>query len=63
MPSYFGDSIGWWDGDTLIVDTVGFNDQSHFTRIFRRYLGVSPSAYRNSLENAHDSLLPQAVNY
>lgn len=48
---------------TDVCYTVGFNDQSHFTRIFRRYLGVSPSAYRNSLENAHDSLLPQAVNY
>jgi hypothetical protein len=27
-PSYFGHSIGHWEGDTLIVDTVGFNDQT-----------------------------------
>jgi hypothetical protein len=27
VPSYFGDSIGWWDGDTLVVDTVGFNER------------------------------------
>ena len=26
-PSYFGDSIGWWEGDTLVVDTVGFNEK------------------------------------
>ena len=26
QPSYYGHSIGWWDGDTLVVDTVGFND-------------------------------------
>jgi hypothetical protein len=25
-PSYLGDSIGRWDGDTFVVDTVGFND-------------------------------------
>jgi hypothetical protein len=26
-PSYFGDAIGRWDGDTLVVDTVGFNEK------------------------------------
>jgi hypothetical protein len=25
-PTYNGDSIGKWDGDTLIIDTIGFND-------------------------------------
>jgi hypothetical protein len=25
-PTWYGDSIGRWDGDTLVVDTVGFND-------------------------------------
>jgi hypothetical protein len=25
-PTYYGDSIGKWEGDTLVVDTVGFND-------------------------------------
>jgi hypothetical protein len=25
-PSYMGHSIGHWDGDTLVVDTIGFND-------------------------------------
>ena len=25
-PSYYGHSIGRWDGDTLIVDTIGFNE-------------------------------------
>jgi hypothetical protein len=27
-PSWMGDSIGKWDGDTLVVDTVGFNDKT-----------------------------------
>ena len=26
--SYFGDSIGRWDGDTLVVDTTGFNEDT-----------------------------------
>lgn len=26
QPSYYGHSIGWWEGDTLVVDTVGFNE-------------------------------------
>jgi len=29
-PSWYGDSVGTWDGDTLVVDTVGFNDRFWF---------------------------------
>jgi hypothetical protein len=25
-PDYYGHSVGWWDGDTLVVETTGFND-------------------------------------
>ena len=25
-PSFMGHSIGWWDGDTIVVETVGLND-------------------------------------
>jgi len=25
-PTYYGHSIGWWEGDTLVIDTVGFNE-------------------------------------
>ena len=25
-PTWYGDSIGHWEGDTLVVDTVGYND-------------------------------------
>jgi hypothetical protein len=28
IPTYYGHSIGWWDADTLVVDTVGFNEQN-----------------------------------
>jgi hypothetical protein len=27
-PSYFGYSVGRWEGDTLVVETVGFNDMT-----------------------------------
>ncbi len=27
-PTWLGDSIGHWEGDTLVVDTIGFNDRS-----------------------------------
>lgn len=29
-PSYYGDSRGHWEGDTLVVDTIGFNDKTWF---------------------------------
>jgi hypothetical protein len=25
-PTFYGHSIGWWEGDTMVVDTVGFNE-------------------------------------
>ncbi len=27
-PTWMGESIGHWDGDTLVVDTVGYNDKT-----------------------------------
>jgi hypothetical protein len=29
-PTWYGHSIGRWDGDTLVVDSVGFNDKFWF---------------------------------
>jgi hypothetical protein len=34
---------------TDIAYLTGFSDQSHFTRIFKQHMGVSPSAYKKSL--------------
>ena len=53
-PSYYGHSVGHWEGDTLVIDTVGFNergwidqrglpttDQLHLTeRITRQSLNI-----------------------
>src|SRR5262245_47965552 len=32
IPSYYGHSIGKWEGDTLVVDTVGFNEKMWIDR-------------------------------
>lgn len=31
-PTWFGHSIGHWEGDTLVIDTVGFNDKFWLSR-------------------------------
>jgi hypothetical protein len=32
QPTYMGDSIGHWEGNTFVVDTVGFNDKTWLDR-------------------------------
>ncbi len=27
IPTFMGHSIGWWEGDTLVVDTIGMNEE------------------------------------
>jgi hypothetical protein len=29
-PSYYGDSVAHWDGDTLVVDSTGFSEDTWF---------------------------------
>jgi hypothetical protein len=51
-PSWYGYSVGKWEGDTLVVDTIGFNDRSWMDgaghphsdamRIVERYRRVDP---------------------
>jgi hypothetical protein len=31
VPTYMGDSVGRWEGDTLVVDVIGFNDKTWLT--------------------------------
>ena len=26
-PTYYGHSVGWWEGDTLVIDSVGYNER------------------------------------
>ena len=51
-PTTWGTSIGRWEGDTLVVEVSGFNDQSWFDRagnfhseqlkVVERFTPVSP---------------------
>jgi hypothetical protein len=31
-PTWMGNAVGHWEGDTLVVDTVGFNDKTWIDR-------------------------------
>ena len=43
-PTWYGHSIGRWEGDTLVVDTVGFNDKFWFDyRVIRTPSSCTPS--------------------
>ncbi|MFD8519440.1 AraC family transcriptional regulator [Streptomyces capillispiralis] len=41
-----------------VAGLVGFADQAHLTRWFRRVLGVTPAAYRNSVRNSVQDSAP-----
>jgi AraC-like DNA-binding protein len=33
-----------------IVDELGFTDESHLNRVFKKYRGLSPSAFRKATQ-------------
>jgi hypothetical protein len=49
---WLGDSIGRWDGDTLVIETTNFTDKTHFRgsgnelRVIERLTRVSPDTIR-----------------
>jgi len=49
---WMGDSVGHWDGDTLVVDTTNFTDKTRFRNstenlhVVERFTRVSPNALR-----------------
>jgi len=63
VDSWMGQSVGHWDGDTLVVDVTGFNDQTWFDRagnfhsdalhVVERYTRTSPDviSYEATIED------------
>jgi len=63
VDSWMGQSVGHWDGETLVVDVTGFNDQTWFDRagnfhsdalhVVERYRRTSPDAiaYEATIED------------
>jgi hypothetical protein len=33
IPTNYGHNIGWWDGDVLVIDSVGYNEDFWFERM------------------------------
>jgi two-component system, response regulator YesN len=46
---------------TEVAYAIGFNDLSHFDRVFSRIVGQSPSEYRRSLASTADPPLPPSA--
>ncbi|HEX3363934.1 hypothetical protein [Phenylobacterium sp.] len=44
MRPWMGDSIGWWDGDTLVVETTNFNPGESLRPYFGNSILLSPGA-------------------
>jgi hypothetical protein len=57
--AWMGDSIGWWEGDTLVVETTNFHPEEGFrltyalspdARVVERFTRVSPTELRYAFE-------------
>jgi len=47
-PAWYGHSIGWWEGDTLVVETVGFNQSTPGFGIHTEALKITERFRRTS---------------
>ena len=63
-PTWLGDSVGRWEGDTLVIDTTGFNDRTWLNargaqhsdqlRLIERIRPVADGAYLEYTVTAED---------
>ena len=71
IPGYMGESRGYWDGDTLVVETRNFNDQVSYRGttenlvLTERYTRVGPDRldFRMTLEDDETWVEPWTVAY
>ena len=74
VDSWMGQSVGHWEGDTLVVDVTGFNDKSWFDRagnyhsdalhVIERYTRTSPDiiSYQATIEDPHVFTRPWKIS-
>jgi hypothetical protein len=74
VDSWMGQSVGHWEGDTLVVDVTGFNDQTWFDRagdwhteklhVVERYTRTSPETlnYEATIEDPNVFTRPWKVS-
>src|SRR5215471_7084867 len=68
---WLGDSIGHWEGDTLVVETTNFNDQTAFRgassnlRVTERFRRIDPRTllYRATVEDPAAFTRPWTIEY
>jgi len=66
---WFGDSIGHWEGDTLVVETTNFNDETHYRgstkdlKVTERFKRVSDKTieYRATMEDPSTWTKPWSI--
>jgi len=71
IKKWMGDSVGHWDGDTLVVDTTNFNDQTRFRNstealhVIERFTRVGPRVllYRFTIEDPNTWERPWTGEY
>jgi hypothetical protein len=56
-PTWFGDHVGTWDGDTLVVDTIGFNDKTNLDTVGHPHSDAMRTVERFTLTD------PQHITY
>jgi len=74
VDSWMGQSVGHWDGDTLVVDVTGFNDQTWFDRagnfhsdalhVTERYTRTGPDviSYEATIEDPNTFTRPWKIS-
>jgi hypothetical protein len=68
---WLGDSIGWWEGDTLVVETTNFTDKTRFRgssenmKVTERFTRVEPNAllYQFTIEDPATWTRPWSAEY
>jgi hypothetical protein len=71
VQQWLGDSIGHWEGDTLVVETTNFNDQTRFRgastdlKVTERFTRISADTilYRATIEDPSSFARPWTMEY